>query len=186
MFLTFEDYIKNTTKQDRMQHIDLKTNCDTACKKHKNRFYKTRRRSQDIARENIVEFLVMQGILDNSLLNQKFTSSSNGQYTGNIQCNHACECSHSSNSPNINAVCHNPLHLYLGTQKENFHDINPNTNKSPKDFFIKSKRSTTLKRKWMHNNIKQTLVHENEIEKFLNDGYFLGRLSHLHQINDVD
>lgn len=117
MFKTFEDYISNTTQTQRQLHIDLNSECSFKSKKGKT--FTSDRRSRDAARENIIEFLISEGILDPSLETVKFGKE------GKVQANHLCNCSNDSG-----VVCNNPKHIYLGTAKENWHDINPNTGKT--------------------------------------------------------
>jgi hypothetical protein len=145
MFKSFEDYISNNTQSQRQAHIDLATEC---CFTGKSKEYTSKRRSQDAARKNIVKYLIEQGILDISLLDQKFGK------TGEVQVNHKCSC-HSGNNNEI--VCNNPLHLYLGTQNENIFDINPNTGKTARETCLaifkteehKAKRSEAQKEAWL-------------------------------------
>jgi len=123
MYKSFEDYIKNTTKLERQQHIDLSTDCSFKSKKNKE--YTSKRRSQDAARENLIDLLIEQGILDESLRGQKFGK------TGQVQVNHLCHC-HSGGSDD-KPVCVNAKHLYLGSQKENWEDVDPSTGLSAKE-----------------------------------------------------
>jgi len=129
MFKTFEDLIANTTIQQRQSHKDLTSPCCFTSKKGKE--YTSKRRSQDAARENIVEFLIEQGILDPALANEKFGKS------GLVQCNHLCSAHGGKDGP----VCVNKFHLYLGNQKENYNDIDPDTGLTAKESAIATKNS---------------------------------------------
>ncbi len=135
MFKSFQDYIENTTKQDRQQHIDLSTECSFKGKKNKE--YTSKRRSQDAARDNLVELLIEQGILDPSLENEKFGKN------GEVQCNHLCSCHGGKDGP----VCVLPFHTYLGTQQENWEDVDPSTGLSAKESATIAKNTEESKEK---------------------------------------
>ncbi len=135
MFKSFEDYIANTTQAQRQAHVDLSTDCSFISKKGKT--FTSKRRSQDAARENIVEFLIEQGILDISLSGAKFGKN------GKVQANHCCAC----HSGGTDVVCNNSKHLYLGTATENFHDIDLNTGLSPAQSSKISKNTEESKEK---------------------------------------
>jgi hypothetical protein len=129
MFKTFEDLIANITIQQRQSHKDLTSPCCFTSKKGKE--YTSKRRSQDAARENIVEFLIEQGILDPVLANEKFGKN------GLVQCNHLCSAHGGKDGP----VCNNPKHLYIGSQKENWEDVSPDTGLSAKESAVITKNT---------------------------------------------
>jgi hypothetical protein len=135
MYKSFEDYIANTTKAQRQAHVDLSTDCSFISKKGKT--FTSKRRSQDAARENIVEFLIEQGILDINLSGAKFGKN------GKVQANHCCAC----HSGNDNVVCNSYSHIYLGTAQENFNDINLNTGLSAAESSKISKNTPESKEK---------------------------------------
>jgi|694.fasta_scaffold41260_15 hypothetical protein len=137
MFKTFEAYIENTTQSQRQSHIDLTIDCNFKGKGKKE--YSSKRRSQEAARDNLVEKLIEEGILDPSLKGQKFGKN------GKVQCNHLCAC-HSGVSDD-KPVCVLPEHCYLGSQSENWSDINPNTNLSARENAIISKNTEESKEK---------------------------------------
>jgi hypothetical protein len=134
MYKSFEDYIANTTKAQRQAHANLAEDCSF---KGKSKDYTSKRRSQDAARTNIVEYLVEKGILDISLLNQKFGK------TGQVQVNHLCSC----HSGKDDVVCNNPKHLYLGTASENYHDVDTNTGKTAYEKVAEIRKTPAWKQK---------------------------------------
>jgi|688.fasta_scaffold714537_2 hypothetical protein len=150
MFNTFEDYISNTTQAQRQLHIDLNSECSFKGRNGKD--YASKRRSQDAARNNIVNYLIEQGILDISLKDAKFGK------TGKVQVNHMCACHSGDDGP----VCNNSLHLYLGTAKENWHDVDPKTNQTAlekasaafKTEEVKEKRSIGQKLAWEERKLR--------------------------------
>lgn len=133
MFNTFEAYAANTTLDQRQQHNDLTSPCCFTSKKGKE--YTSKRRSQDAARENIVDFLIEQGILDPALANQKFGKS------GLVQCNHLCASHGGKDGP----VCVNHQHLYIGSQKENWNDVDPDTGLTAKESAVIAKNTEESK-----------------------------------------
>jgi hypothetical protein len=149
MFTSFEDYIQSTSQNERVSHIDLNSECSFKGRNGKD--YGSKRRSQDAARNNIVKYLIEQGILDISLKDAKFGK------TGQVQVNHRCACHSGGEDP----VCNNPLHTYLGTAKENYHDIDINTGKSAAETAAeifkteehKEKRSIGQKKAWLERKL---------------------------------
>jgi len=135
MYNSFEAYTANTTMDQRQQHNDLTSPCCFTSKKGKE--YTSKRRSQDAARENIVEFLIEQGILDPALANEKFGKS------GLVQCNHLCSAHGGKDGP----VCVNKFHLYLGSQKENYNDVDPDTGLTAKESAVITKNTEESKEK---------------------------------------
>jgi len=135
MYNSFEAYTANTTMDQRQQHNDLTSPCCFTSKKGKE--YTSKRRSQDAARENIVEFLIEQGILDPALANEKFGKS------GLVQCNHLCSAHGGKDGP----VCNNPKHLYIGSQKENYNDVDPDTGLTAKESAVITKNTEESKEK---------------------------------------
>jgi len=135
MYNSFEAYAANTTMDQRQQHNDLTSPCCFTSKKGKE--YTSKRRSQDAARENIVEFLIEQGILDPVLANEKFGKS------GLVQCNHLCSAHGGKDGP----VCNNPKHLYIGSQKENYNDVDPDTGLTAKESAVITKNTEESKEK---------------------------------------
>ena len=133
MFKTFEDYIQQTTIQQRQQHIDLSVDCCFTGKSKKE--YTSKRRSQDAARENLVKFLIEEGILDPLLENEKFGK------TGEVQCNHLCAAHGGKDGP----VCNNYRHTYMGNQKENWNDVDPETGLSAKESAVIAKNTPLSK-----------------------------------------
>ncbi len=134
MYNSLIDYIANESLIQRQSHKDLTTDC---CFKGKSKDYTSKRRSQDAARKNMVEFLVEKGVLHTDCLNEKFGK------TGQIQVNHLCSC----HSGTDDVVCNNPLHIYIGTAKENWQDINPNTGKTARQSAIETKNTDESKEK---------------------------------------
>ena len=133
MFKSFQDLIANTTIQQRQQHKDLTSPCCFSGKGKKE--YTSKRRSQDAARENLVKFLIEEGLLDPSLENEKFGK------TGEVQCNHLCASHGGKDGP----VCNNPKHLYMGSQKENWNDVDPDTGLSAKESAVIAKNTEESK-----------------------------------------
>ncbi len=137
MFKTFQDYIENTTKQDRQQHIDLSVDCSFKGKGKKE--YSSKRRSQAAARDNLVDLLIEKGILDPSLKDQNFGKN------GKVQANHCCSC-HSGSSDD-KPVCVEAKHIYLGSQKENWEDVDINSGLSARESATITKNTEESKEK---------------------------------------
>ena len=122
MFNSFDTYVASTTQQERQKFANLLEDC--SFKGKGKREYTSKRKSQEAARENLIDLLIAEGVLDPSLKGQKFGK------TGAVMCCHLCSC-HSGD--NDGPVCVNPHHSYLGTAKENYQDINPNTQLSAQE-----------------------------------------------------
>lgn len=93
--MNLTDYIL-LSKEERISHIQLSSPCA-----HSHFSEKWRRK---IARENILSFLGVKVNVSNWNLAK------------------VCIC-HLCENNSVNGYCENPLHIYLGTRKENFEDI---------------------------------------------------------------
>jgi len=81
--------------------------------------------------------LIEEGVLDESLRGQKFGKN------GKVQCNHLCSNHGGKDGP----VCCNPRHLYMGSQKENWEDVDPDTGLSAKESAVIAKNTEESKEK---------------------------------------
>lgn len=120
---SFLEYVETISKDERTSHCKPSSPCSFEGKNGNE--YTTKRRSQESAYENIVKFLIKKGYLEKSLLGKNLGK-------GKVSVNHICK--HTAGIGNSNGpVCNNPLHVYLGTPKENWHDPNETTGLTAKE-----------------------------------------------------
>ena len=128
-YTTFLSYIEEVPKEIRIKHCDIHAPCTFKGKNGND--YTTKRRSQESAYENLVSFLIKIGYLDKNLLGKNLGK-------GKVSVNHLCKSTAGIGNSH-DPVCNNPKHLYLGSPLENWHDINPSTNKSALESSIETK-----------------------------------------------